>query len=132
MIWEKRWFQFAILMVLAFVWGSSFILMKIGLKSFSPEQAGALRILLASLVLFPISISQLKNLQKKDLKSLLITGFAIMWGVFVGEKVTLLHLVCMTIIMAGVTSSVEKAANQHWYKRVCELTKKQQVPISIV
>jgi hypothetical protein len=28
MIWEKRWFQFAILMVLAFVWGSSFIRMK--------------------------------------------------------------------------------------------------------
>lgn len=75
MIWEKRWFQFAILMVLAFVWGSSFILMKIGLKSFSPEQAGALRIILASLVLLPISIAQLKNLQKKDLKSLLIAGF---------------------------------------------------------
>ncbi|MDP3912862.1 MAG: DMT family transporter [Bacteroidota bacterium] len=75
MIWEKRWFQFAILMVLAFVWGSSFILMKIGLKSFSPEQAGALRIVFASLVLLPISIKQLKNLQKKDLKSLLIAGF---------------------------------------------------------
>jgi drug/metabolite transporter (DMT)-like permease len=25
-----------------------------------------------------------------------------MWGVFDGEKVTLLHLVCMAIIMAGV------------------------------
>ncbi len=75
MIWEKRWFQFTILMVLAFVWGSSFILMKIGLKSFSPEQAGALRIFIASLVLLPLSLKQLKNLQKKDLKSLLIAGF---------------------------------------------------------
>jgi len=75
MIWEKRWFQFTILMVLAFIWGSSFILMKIGLKSFTPEQAGALRILLASLVLLPISLKQLKNLRKKDLKSLLIAGF---------------------------------------------------------
>jgi len=75
MIWEKRGFQFTILMVLAFIWGSSFILMKIGLKSFSPEQAGALRILLASLVLLPISLKQLKNLQRKDLKSLLIAGF---------------------------------------------------------
>lgn len=75
MIWEKRSFQLTILMVLAFVWGSSFILMKIGLKSFSPEQAGALRILLASLVLLPISLKQLKNLQQKDLKSLLIAGF---------------------------------------------------------
>lgn len=75
MIWEKRWFQFTILMILAFIWGSSFILMKIGLKSFSPEQAGALRILLASLVLLPISLRQLKNLKRKDLKSLLIAGF---------------------------------------------------------
>lgn len=75
MIWEKRWFQFAILMILAFIWGSSFILMKIGLKSFSPEQAGALRILFASLVLLPISLKQIKNLRRKDLKSLLIAGF---------------------------------------------------------
>jgi len=75
MIWEKRGFQFTILMVLAFIWGSSFILMKIGLRSFSPEQAGALRILLASLVLLPISLKQLKNLQRKDMKSLLIAGF---------------------------------------------------------
>ena len=75
MIWEKRGFQFSILLLLAFVWGSSFILMKIGLKSFSPDQAGALRILLASLALLPLSIRNLKNIQKKDLKSLLIAGF---------------------------------------------------------
>jgi len=75
MIWEKRGFQFSILLLLAFVWGSSFILMKIGLKSFSPDQAGALRILLASLALLPLSLRNLKNIQKKDLKSLLIAGF---------------------------------------------------------
>jgi drug/metabolite transporter (DMT)-like permease len=75
MIWEKRGFQMTILMVLAFIWGSSFILMKIGLKSFSPEQAGALRILLASLALLPLSLRNLKNLKKEDLKSLLIAGF---------------------------------------------------------
>jgi drug/metabolite transporter (DMT)-like permease len=75
MIWEKRWFQFAIMLVLAFIWGSSFILMKIGLKSFSNDQAGAIRILLASLALLPISLQQLKKFQRKDLKSLLIVGF---------------------------------------------------------
>ena len=62
MIWQKRWFQASVLMVLAFIWGSSFILMKIGLKSFTPDQAGALRIVLASLVLLPVSLGQLKNL----------------------------------------------------------------------
>ena len=62
-------------MVLAFIWGSSFILMKIGLKSFTPDQAGALRIVLASLVLLPVSLGQLKNLQRKDVPSLLVAGF---------------------------------------------------------
>jgi drug/metabolite transporter (DMT)-like permease len=75
MIWEKRWFQFAILMLLAFIWGSSFILMKIGLKSFSSEQAAAIRIFLASLVLLPISLKQVKKIQRKDIVSLLIVGF---------------------------------------------------------
>lgn len=75
MLWEKRWFQLSILLVLAFIWGSSFILMKIGLKSFSAEQAGALRIVLASLVLLPLSIQQLRNLKRKDVPSLLIAGF---------------------------------------------------------
>ena len=75
MIWGKRWFQFTILMILAFVWGSSFILMKIGMKSFSSEQAAAIRILLASMALLPIAIKQIKTLRIRDLKSLLIVGF---------------------------------------------------------
>ena len=75
MIWEKRWFQFTILLLLAFIWGSSFILMKIGLKSFSSNQAAAIRIGLASLVLLPISIRKIQKLKKKDLPSLLIAGF---------------------------------------------------------
>ena len=75
MMWGKRWFQFTILMILAFIWGSSFILMKIGMLSFSSDQAAALRILMASLVLMPIAIKQIKNLKRKDLKSILIAGF---------------------------------------------------------
>jgi drug/metabolite transporter (DMT)-like permease len=75
MAWNKPWFQFTVLMALAFVWGSSFILMKIGLKSFSSEQAAGIRIFMASLVLLPYSIKNLKTLQLKDLKSLLIAGF---------------------------------------------------------
>ena len=75
MIWKKPWFQFSILLLLAFVWGSSFILMKVGLKSFTNEQVAGIRMLLASLVLLPYSIRNLKYLKKKDLKSLLIAGF---------------------------------------------------------
>ncbi|MGE5446960.1 MAG: DMT family transporter [Bacteroidales bacterium] len=61
--------------MLAFIWGSSFILMKMGLKSFSSDQAAAIRIVLASLVLLPISFKKFYLLKKKDLPSLLIAGF---------------------------------------------------------
>jgi len=75
MIWEKRWFQFTILIILAFVWGSSFILIKVGLKSFSSDQVAAIRMLLASLILTPIAIQNIKHLRRKDLVSLLTAGF---------------------------------------------------------
>lgn len=75
MNWEKRWFQYSILLLLAFVWGSSFILMKIGLKSFTSNQAAAIRILCASLVLLPVAVKNIRHLQKKDLTSLLVAGF---------------------------------------------------------
>ncbi|WP_372752749.1 DMT family transporter [Labilibaculum sp.] len=75
MHWKKPWFQFFILILLAFIWGSSFILMKIGLNSFSSEQAAGIRMLLASLVLLPYSLKNLKFLQRKDLVGLLIAGF---------------------------------------------------------
>ncbi len=75
MHWGKSWFQLSVLLLLAFVWGSSFILMKIGLKSFSSEQAAGIRMLLAALVLLPYSIKYMKGLKKKDIKSLLIAGF---------------------------------------------------------
>lgn len=75
MIWGKRWFQFTILLLLAFIWGSSFILMKMGLKSFSNNQAAAIRIFLASLVLLPISLGKLNKLRRQDLPSLLVAGF---------------------------------------------------------
>ncbi len=74
MYFEKLWFQYAVIIFLAFIWGSSFILMKIGLQSFSFEQVGALRIVLASLVLLPLAIKNLKVLRKKDIKSLLIVS----------------------------------------------------------
>lgn len=75
MPWTKRWFQLSLLLFLAFIWGSSFILMKIGLKSFSSPQTAAIRVFMASLVLLPYSIKNLKTLKKKDLFPILVAGF---------------------------------------------------------
>ncbi len=74
-MWERRLFQYTILLLLAFVWGSSFILMKIGLKNFSSEQAAAIRIVSAWLVLLPLSLKNLSQLHWKEAKYLLISGF---------------------------------------------------------
>jgi drug/metabolite transporter (DMT)-like permease len=49
--------------------------MKIGLKSFSYEQAAAIRMLLASISLIPFSVVHFKKLTKKDLPALLFAGF---------------------------------------------------------
>jgi len=69
-----------ILIFLALVWGSSFILMKKSMFPSSsemvldPYQVGALRILIAGLVMLPFSIRHLKALKKNDIILLLIVG----------------------------------------------------------
>ena len=75
MIWNKRFFQYTIIVFLALIWGSSFILMKIGLKSFTSIQAACIRIFLASLVLLPYSVKHVRDLRRKDVKYLLVAGF---------------------------------------------------------
>ncbi|MCT4588036.1 MAG: EamA family transporter [Carboxylicivirga sp.] len=75
MPWSKKWFQFVVLFSLAFVWGSSFILMKIGLKSFDNIQVASLRMGFASLFLLPMALRHLRGLKLKDVLPLFVAGF---------------------------------------------------------
>ena len=54
------WF---LLITLALIWGSSFILIKKGLVSFSAMEVGALRIFSAGLFLLPLAVSKLKTIK---------------------------------------------------------------------
>src|SRR5690554_7146564 len=63
-----------LLLLLALIWGSSFILIKRGLLVFSPGEVGAYRIVSAALVLFPLSLTQVKNLSKRQVKNLIVAG----------------------------------------------------------
>lgn len=65
--------QWLILSLLALTWGSSFILMKKGLEHFDSTQVAAFRVALASLVLMPIAVRNLKILRSNFLP-LLVTG----------------------------------------------------------
>ncbi|MGE0079490.1 MAG: DMT family transporter [Bacteroidales bacterium] len=70
---KKRW-QWAALLLLAFVWGASFILMKRGLDAFSYVQIGAIRIFFSFIILLPISIKNLKLITRKNFGYLLASG----------------------------------------------------------
>ncbi|WP_194775202.1 DMT family transporter [Pararhodonellum marinum] len=67
----KSWLM---LILLAIIWGSSFILIKKGLLVFSPGEVGAYRIVSAALVLLPLSIPRIKRLNKKQVGNLIIAG----------------------------------------------------------
>jgi len=72
---EKKFWQWVALFVLALIWGSSFILMKKGLASFSDSQVASIRIFASFLFFFPFFFKNLNLINRKNLKSLLIVGF---------------------------------------------------------
>ena len=69
---NKKWI---FLFLLAFIWGSSFILIKKGLVGFTPLQLGSLRIIITALLLFLVGFKSLKKLPKNKLKWIVISGF---------------------------------------------------------
>ena len=60
---------------LAMIWGSSFILMKRGLQSFTYTQVGTMRVSIAALFMTVVGFRHFKNFRKKDLAALAIVGF---------------------------------------------------------
>lgn len=68
------WLVWTLLIILALIWGSSFILIKKGLQVFSAGEVGALRIFSAAVVLLPLSLPKLKTLNLRQWKWLFISG----------------------------------------------------------
>ncbi|MET3536981.1 DMT family transporter [Chryseobacterium limigenitum] len=69
---KEKWILLAIL---SLIWGSSFILIKKSLEHFNPFEVGALRVLIAGIILMPIAISKYKLFPKKHLKWLILAAF---------------------------------------------------------
>lgn len=68
---EQKWIY---LIILALIWGSSFILIKKSLLGFTSLQVGGLRIVFASLLLFLLGFNSLKTLSKTDWLWIFIAG----------------------------------------------------------
>lgn len=72
---ENKGWQWATLIFLSLIWGSSFILMKKGLRSFSHDQVAALRLFISFIAFLPFGIKNLKKVSKENIVSLLVIGF---------------------------------------------------------
>ena len=72
---EKRkiWHWLALL-ILSLIWGTSYILMKKGLESFSPYQVGAMRIVITFICLLPVALRHFHHLNKTNILSIIIIG----------------------------------------------------------
>ena len=77
---ENKAWQWAILLFLSLIWGTSFILMKKGLASYSHTQVAAFRIFFSFVFLLPFTIKNIKVIRRENIQSLIIVsliGFAI-------------------------------------------------------
>jgi len=98
---DHRLQNWLILIILALVWGSSFILMKRGLEAFSSSQVAAIRIFVAFLFLIPIAYKHLK----KDL--------LVHWKAFLGMGMcgNLIPAFLFTKAETGISSSLTGMLN---------------------
>ena len=76
---SKKIWQWIALLVLAFVWGSSFILMKKGLLAFSFTQLAAFRVFFGFILLIPPIIKHFGKLNRDNIRTLSVVGYA---GIF--------------------------------------------------
>ncbi|HOP03179.1 MAG TPA: DMT family transporter [Tenuifilaceae bacterium] len=76
---SKKLWQWLAMLFLALIWGSSFILMKKGLLAFSFLQVAAIRVFFAFIVLIPVIVKHFSKLNKNNIKSIAIVGYA---GIF--------------------------------------------------
>jgi drug/metabolite transporter (DMT)-like permease len=76
---QKNFTAIFLLITLSLIWGTSFILIKQGLKVFAPDVVGALRVTAASLFLLPMALPRLRQLKQDDHFKLLMSG---LMGIF--------------------------------------------------
>jgi len=65
------WLLFILLSV---IWGSSFILMKAGMKTLTAYQVATVRILTAAIVLLPFAAKAIKNIERNKISYVILSG----------------------------------------------------------
>jgi drug/metabolite transporter (DMT)-like permease len=71
---ERKIWHWLAVALLALIWGTSYILMKKGLESFSTLQIGSLRIFITFLCLLPVAVKNLKKITSDNIRSIIVIG----------------------------------------------------------
>lgn len=78
---DNKKLAWLLLILLSVVWGASYLLIKLSLHDFDgnerlkPDQLGAVRMVIAALVLLPFFFKSYKEIKRKHLVAILISGF---------------------------------------------------------
>lgn len=92
-----------LLVILSLIWGTSFILIKQGLKVYSADQVGALRVSSAALFLLPMALSNLRQLHSGHLWRLFASG---MMGIFIPAFLFAFAQTRMASAVAGILNTL--------------------------
>ncbi len=100
---KNRATSIILLIVLSLIWGTSFILIKQGLKVFSPDEVGALRVSAATIFLLPFALLRFKELSKTDYFNLFVSG---MMGIFIPAFLFALAQTRLESSVAGILNTL--------------------------
>src|SRR6185369_10299094 len=100
---NKKLTAIILLLTLSLIWGTSFILIKQGLKIFSPDEVGALRVAAAFIFLLPMAISHLKELKPGDHWRLFVSG---MLAVFIPAFLFAVAQTHLNSSLAGILNTL--------------------------
>ena len=92
-----------LLIILTLIWGTSFILIKQGLKVFAADEVGALRVTAAGLFLLPAALLRLRELPKDSYGKLFLSG---MMGIFIPSFLFATAQTRMDSSVAGMLNTV--------------------------
>jgi len=100
---NNRATAFILFAALTLIWGTSFILIKQGLKVFSPDEVGALRVTAASIFLLPVALLKLKDVKAGDYWKLFASG---MMAVFIPAFLFAMAQTHMASSNAGILNAL--------------------------
>jgi len=104
---DKKLINWGIFILLSIIWGSSFLLMKIGMQAgsvqLSPYQVASLRMVFAGIVLVPFAFKALKQIPKNKLGLVILSGII---GSFIPAYLFCIAETKIDSALAGILNSL--------------------------